>query len=302
MKHFTVDRVLTDTRLLGAALGDIAPWERWLVGIKAAFGLGLITDRERELFADMAGDRKPPERRVRELWCLIGRRGGKSRMAAALAVYCAFFLPVKLAPGEIGVVLVLAGSLDQAGAVFEYIRKFIELSPVLRKEIESTTKTEIRLKSGIVIAVHAASFRNIRGRTILCCIFDEVAFWRSEDSAAPDTEVYSAVLPSLSTTRGLLIAISTPYRKAGLLFQKHRDCFGVDDGNDVLVIQGETAKFNPTLGAGEIASQMKADPTAAQAEWGAQFRGDLSAFLSDELIERAIDYDRPIELPAMTAT
>jgi hypothetical protein len=47
---------------------------------------------------------------------------------------------------------------------------------------------------------------------------------------------------------------------------------------------------------------MKADPTAAGAEWLAEFRGDLSAFLSDELIEKAIDFARPIELSPMTNT
>jgi hypothetical protein len=55
------------------------------------------------------------------------------------------------------------------------------------------------------------------------------------------------------------------------------------------------------LSAAEIASQKRANPTAA-AEWNAQFRGDVSAFLPDDLIEQAIDYARPIELPPMTNT
>jgi phage terminase large subunit-like protein len=38
-----------------------------------------------------------PIKRVRELWCIIGRRGGKSRMAAALACYFALFVKHKLA-------------------------------------------------------------------------------------------------------------------------------------------------------------------------------------------------------------
>jgi hypothetical protein len=99
-----------------------------------------------------------------------------------------------------------------------------------------------------------------------------------------------------------LIGISTPYRKLGLLHQKHRDNYGIDTGDDILVVQGPTTLFNPSLSAREIASQMKADPTAAGAEWLAEFRGDLSAFLSDELIERAVDYARPIELLPMTNT
>jgi hypothetical protein len=35
----------------------------------------------------------------------------------------------------------------------------------------------------------------------------------------------------------MLTGISTPYRRLGLLHQKHRDHFGVDDDN-VLVVQG----------------------------------------------------------------
>src|SRR5262249_3043792 len=42
------------------------------------------------------------------------------------------------------------------------------------------------------------SFRTIRGRTLLTAVFDESAFWRSDESASPDTEVYRAILPSLS--------------------------------------------------------------------------------------------------------
>src|SRR5262249_46030833 len=34
--------------------------------------------------------------------------------------------------------------------------------------------------------------------TLLTAVFDESAFWRSDESASPDTEVYRAILPSLS--------------------------------------------------------------------------------------------------------
>ena len=98
--------------------------------------------------------------------------------------------------------LVLAASRDQAHVVFDYIRGFLEASPVLRQEIDVITASEIRLKSGVVIAIHANSFRSIRGRTLLACIFDEVSMWRDESSATPDLEVYRAVLPALMTTEG----------------------------------------------------------------------------------------------------
>ena len=108
--------------------------------------------------------------------------------------------------------------------------------------------------------------------------------------------MYRAVLPALATPRGMLIGISTPYRKFGLLHQKHRDHFGVDD-HGVLVVQGASKLFNPSLDDAVIDAQRAADPTSASAEWDAEFRADIATFLDDELIDRAVEHDRPLELP-----
>jgi hypothetical protein len=291
----TIDRVLTDPRLLGAALGNPASWQVWQAVLKAAFGLQL-NRHEARAFSAVAGSRKPPSQRVRELWAIVGRRGGKSRIAAALACYLACFGKHKLARGEIGMVLVLAASRDQAKTAFAYVQGFLEASPILSKEILGVTASEITLRNGIVIAVHSNSFRTVRGRTLIACIFDEAAFWRDESSATPDVETYRAVLPSLATTNGMLIGISTPYRKLGLLHQKHRDYYG-QESDDVLVVQGSTQTFNPTLDDATIAAQRIADPTAAASEWDATFRNDLSSFLDDALIDAAVEHGRPLELP-----
>ena len=128
------------------------------------------------------------------------------------------------------------------------------------------------------------------------CIFDEVSFWRDDTTATPDTETYTAVLPSLITTNGMLVGISSPYRRLGLIHAKHKRYFGTNS-DDTLVVQGSTLAFNQTLDADAIAAQMEADPTAARSEWDAQFRADISGFLDDELIDAAIDHARPLELP-----
>ena len=65
----------------------------------------------------------------------------------------------------------------------------------------------------------------------------------------------------------------------------------------MLVVQGPSATFNPTLSASVVAQAHADDPQAAASEWQAEFRGDLSAFLSDELIDAAIEHGRPLELP-----
>src|SRR5262249_54791392 len=81
----TIDSALTSRRLLGAGLGDTATWQTWLAVMKAAFGRPL-DDSELAAFHAVAGDRAPPEHRVRELWAVAGRRSGRSRMAAAVAL------------------------------------------------------------------------------------------------------------------------------------------------------------------------------------------------------------------------
>jgi hypothetical protein len=50
-----------------------------------------------------------------------------------------------------------------------------------------------------VIAVHVNSFRTVRGRTLVACIFDEVALRRDELLPVPDLEVYRAMRPALMT-------------------------------------------------------------------------------------------------------
>lgn len=287
----------TDKKLLGAALGnDLATWVVWFVVLKAAFGLRL-TAAELVLFEEIAGGRKPPTERVSELWVIAGRRGGKSRMASLIAVYLAAFAENAgaLAFGEAGHVLALAPSKDQARLIRDYAAGHFAASSILRQEVESESATEIRLKGNICLGVHSNSFRTVRGRTLLAAVFDEVSFWRDEASASPDKEVYRAVLPALASTGGMLVGISTAYRRVGLLYEKHRDHFGAD--GDILVIQAPTERLNPTIDKRIIARARESDPAAALSEWDAEFRNDLSAFLDDATIDAAIDRSRPLELP-----
>ena len=293
----TIDRALTDSDLLGAALGPADSWATWLTVLRAAFGVTLDR-RDRRAFEAVAGGRKAPAQRVKELWAIAGRRAGKSRLAAAIAVFIATLVDhsAKLVAGEVGYVLVLAPTEKQARLVFGYALAFLQGSPVLAGLVEGTTSNEIRLAGGIVIATHPSSFRSVRGRTLIACIFDECSFWRDEASANPDQEVYIAVLPALATTDGMLIGISSAYRRLGLLFAKFRDHFGHDDDN-VLVVRGSTELFNPKIDRRIIEAARMADPAAAAAEWDSEFRSDLQQFLDDDLIDGAVDYARPLELP-----
>ena len=184
-----IDAALADPQLLGAAMGNLRPWGTWRVVLKAAFGLPL-TPAEVGTFGNVAGGRPAPAARVRELWCVIGRRSGKSRVAALVATYIATCVDhrQRLVPGETGSVLVLAASKSQASVVFGYVKGFLESSPILSRLIEEITADEVRLAGGVVIGVHSNNSKTVRGRTLLGCVFDETGHWRDETSSQPDIE------------------------------------------------------------------------------------------------------------------
>ena len=62
-----------DDRALFAPFFRGGSWDGWRTVLKAGYGLPL-TEQELDFFRSIAGHRNPPSGRVRELWCVVGRR------------------------------------------------------------------------------------------------------------------------------------------------------------------------------------------------------------------------------------
>ena len=108
---------------------------------------------------------------------------------------------------------VIAADRQQARVVFRYITGLLDAVPMLAALVERRTSNAIDLRGRVTIEVHTCSFRSTRGYSFAAIIADEVAFWRSEDSASPDVEVLNALRPGLVTLPGaLLVCISSPTR------------------------------------------------------------------------------------------
>ncbi len=247
---------------------------------KGAFCLPM-DEAELKLFRAVA-ERDPPRKRVRELWCIVGRRGGKDSIASAIACFAAGFVDYRgiLRPGEQANIMCLAVDRAQASIVQCYTQSYFSDIGLLRGLVMRETSDGLGLSTGAELSVLASNFRNVRGRSMACVVMDEVAFRRSETTASPDTETYAALVPSLATIRGaMLIGISTPYRRSGLLYAKWRDHFGQDD-DDVLVVHGGSRIFNPTLPEKVVEDALRRDAAAARSEWLAEWRDDIAAFLS----------------------
>jgi hypothetical protein len=249
-------------------------WDGWRTILKAAYALPM-TDDEVDFFHSVA-DRDPPERPVRELWCIVGRGGGKDSVASVIAAHTAalFSEGARLRPGERGLVMCLATDRDQSKIVLNYTRSFFTDIPMLKDMVVRETAIGFELANKIDVAITTNSFRAVRGRSILCAILDETAFWLDENSANPDEEVLTAIKPALARLPGsIVIGISTPYRKKGLLWKKFRQHFGKD--GDVLVVRGGTRQFNPTIDQSFVDEALEEDPAKAKAEWLAEFRDDI---------------------------
>jgi hypothetical protein len=228
---------------------------------------------------------------------VAGRRSGKSFILAAIATFVAAFTDFTpyLSPGETPTILICASDKQQAGILLRYIRSFFQGSAVLRSMLVSDLKETITLKSGLEIVVMAGDFRTIRGRTIVCCLLDELAFFAS-DGSSPDTELVAAIRPSqISIPNSLLLGISSPYSRKGVLYNEYQQHYGKDT-SDTLIWQSNSLTMNPTLNAKAIESAYAKDPVSAASEYGGNFRNDLESYISREAVEACIVRGRD-ELP-----
>ena len=294
----TMRRALSDPALLGAVLAGES-WRPWRVLLIALMGEAL-TDDERAIFARLTNRQHEPLERVEEFWGIIGRRGGKSRAMAVLIVFLACFVDYRsvVAIGERPLVLCLGQNAKQAAIVYGYVAGIIESTPLLAGLIKTKLAETLSLTNGVDVEIRAASFRGLRGITAVAIIADEIAFWYSDETGStnPDSAILDAVRPSLSTTGGPLIAISSPYSRRGEAFETWQRHYGENGDKLILVARGASRDFNPSLPQKVVDRAMARDPIAASAEYLAQWRSDLEAFVSREAAEACVDpgvFERP---------
>src|SRR5262249_14600178 len=79
-------------------------------------------------------------------------------------------------------------------------------------------------------------------------------------------EVVRAIIPMLRLNLGKLICITSPYMESGVAYEWHKQYFGDAGGHDVLVIQTDTLKLNPTTDEEDLESEERLDREAARSE------------------------------------
>jgi hypothetical protein len=163
VKSISLSRCLDDPHLFGPFFRDES-WRSWRVFLAALFAepadeAGLAAYRA------ATGRTTWPSAPFSEAALIVGRRGGKSRILALIAVFLATtrdYSPC-LAPGEVATIAVIAANRWQARSIFRFVSGLLKAVPLMRPKIIYETTESIVLDNRVVIEITTASFRTARG-------------------------------------------------------------------------------------------------------------------------------------------
>jgi hypothetical protein len=271
-------------------------WAAWRALVGGAFGAELTPDAL-NTFSELTGGRDPSTcAACRVLAFGIGRRGGKDFVAVRILIYQALFVPWTLAPGEVGVLLLIAVTKDQANIAMRYLVGALESVPALNAEVANVTADAVVFKNGIEIRIAAADKASVRGVTLLGAILDEFAFLLNDQA----TELLRALGPAMATQPAArLIIISSVYSATSPFGEMHRRYFALDDPHTLFAL-ATTRQMNPLIPQEFIDSEIARDPVGNSAEYLSVFRTDVASFLDAELVD-GCTRSEPRENPRLAA-
>jgi hypothetical protein len=181
MPPLSILDAVNDSAIFAKWFRDSATWQAWFAFLAVLFGLPLKPD-QLAIYQQCTGRTAPPLGPFFEAWLVCGRRAGKSFILAMIAVFLACFhdWAPYLVPGETGRIIIIAADRKQARTIFGYILGFLENIPMLAGLIVRQTAESVDLSNNISIEIQAASFRTIRGYSLVACLADEAAFFRRD--------------------------------------------------------------------------------------------------------------------------
>ena len=95
----------------------------------------------------------------------------------------------------------------------------------------------------------------------------------------------------------MLLCASSPYARRGALWNAYKRHFGKP--SSAMVWKADTRTMNPTISQDIIDEAIEADPANAAAEFGAEFRSDVAAYVDRAVVEAAVVPGR-FELPPVS--
>ncbi len=271
-----------------------------------------LPEDERAIALEMFGDLdNAPAIAWRTIVLQCGRSGGKTEICSGIALYLMLTVDVsKCGPGDVPRAFVVSVDLDTARLSVQRavarIQDSTELGELLVGAPGADSFDLRRPHDGRVVRFEVRSAsrggRSLRGRSIICLICDEAAFFTSEGFVVNDREIVKAVRPRL-LRGGLILLASTPWSDEGLfaeLCEKNGK-----NATSAIVAHAPTLVLrdnDPEL-AELIALERAEDPETAEREYDAVFNlGGSSAFFDAPSLAAAVrDFIDPVDYPNRAA-
>lgn len=299
----TIIDALHDRDFFGGlpAFVELSSWGRWLVFLKAFYGLPM-DEAEAAIFCQHTGRTcyAPPLGGWREAVAIVGRQAGKTRIAGAVMAFEAARAALE-APSPDGTEVYAIGVAQDQRASIRTLHRYavspFELAPALKQLVLARTNDTCRLRGGIVLAAYPCRPAALRGIRAIIGIPDELAFFRTGEGYMTDTETLRALRPTLATTGGKLLILSSPYGQSGALWDLYRAHYGRDDSS-MLVWQASAADMNPTLPSDYLNRMMVDDPEAYRSEVLGEFRSGVGSLFDPEALEVCVDRGTRERVPA----
>lgn len=250
----------------------------------ALFGLDLWP-RQRRLLRDV-------ERGPRlHVWAL-GRRSGKTTMAAVVALWDCLFRPeldALVRPGERRYAVAVATRVQQARLFLNAAVTIVERSPVLADLVEGVTDDELRFTNGTAIAAFPCTSRGGRGWPISTLLLDEFAHMLDTEGNSAAESVWRSLVPSTVQfgKRARVIVASTPLGSDGAFASLYAQAES-GELRDAKAHRASSPEVNPTLDRSLLKLEEQRDPEGFRSEYLAEFVGGGSAYLEPETINSAV--------------
>lgn len=226
-------------------------------------------------------------------WLLLaGRRGGKSLLSDVIAIYEATVsdLTGMLRENETRFILILSTRIENSSLHIRNISKLLRHDKQLARLIIRETVDTLELANNVNVLSLPASARTARGFTASCVILDELAFFVDSRGNASADQVYTAIEPTIATFghRGRIIITTSVNARSGIcydLFERSQS----GELSDYWVTRADSRSLNPRVSERTIRNALARDGESARAEYYAEFRDPLEAYLSTEAIEACVD-------------
>ncbi len=282
---------LRDRSLFGRlpAFRDLGTWARWLVFLRALYGLPLDATDE-ALFCQHTGRSRYVARPggFHEAVAIVGRQAGKDRIGALVSGYEAIVTASEPDDAETYSASIAQDQRSSLRTAFRYTTTPFRVAPLLAETVTNRTAAAWTLENGVVLAAYPCRPHAIRGIRAQCIVASEAAFYTSTEGSPNDLEMLRAARPCLATTDGRLLILTSPYGQTGAVWELYRQHFGRDDAS-TLVWQGTAPEMNPTLPADYLERMAQDDPEAYRSEVLGEFRAGLSTFVAADVIADCVE-------------